>query len=230
MNTAKLFKTVWHINSILILIVGLMVFSFLGYAGYTFYKERSRRYGTNVVNVQPDAHINSEWRLGSFESIAGTDYIMAPAYSEQTYQLNYASEKETSAVRNYLFVNATDKLSRWLVPNNNYLFLNTERLLHSEDDSERNEVKWIEYEVIKSDTNGDGRMTSEDQLAIAISDPTGERYVEIVPNIDKILGSKMRDDNTLLIFYSSGGRNFVSEIKIPDRRVTITKELPKIQS
>jgi hypothetical protein len=90
-------------------------------------------------------------------------------------------------------------------------------------------VKWLRYEVVKSDTNQDGRLTSEDQRTIGISDPTGEGYVELIPDVDRILGYEMRDENNLLVFYRIGTKNFVAEINIPERLITVIKELPEIQ-
>ena len=121
MKKNKIFRIIWKIDSVLILISGLMVVVILGYAGYRIYQDvfRSRKV-SSFVNVESDTEISAEWRLGGFDRLEGTDYLMAPVYSTQTFQASYY-EKGTSAVRNYLFVNAVDKSSRWLIPHNNYL-------------------------------------------------------------------------------------------------------------
>jgi hypothetical protein len=72
-------------------------------------------------------------------------------------------------------------------------------------------------------------MTSEDHRTIAISGAAGEGYAELIQNIDQILGSKLRDENSLLIFYNTNRSSFVSEINLHERQVIVTKELPKIQ-
>ncbi len=228
MKRANIFCIIWKIDAVLILIVGLMVLAILGYTGYRIYQDvfRSREV-SSVVNVESDSRISSEWRLGTFDRVEGTDYLMAPVYSAQTFQASYY-EKDTSAVRNYLFVNAIDKSSRWLVPHNNYLFLASHKEWHRPGSGD-SVVKWLRYEVVKSDTNRDGRLTSEDQYTIGISDPTGERYVELVLDVDRILGYEMRDENTLLVFYRTGPKNFVAEINVSERRVTVAKELQEIQ-
>ena len=228
MKRNKIFRIIWKIDSILILVVSLVVLVILGYAGYRIYQEvfRSREV-SSIVNIESNTRISSEWKLGTFNRVEGTDYLMAPVYSAQTFQASYY-EKGTSAVRNYLFVNAVDKSSRWLVPHNNYLFLASDKTWHSPN-SGSSVVKWLRYEVVKSDTNQDGRLTSEDQRTIGISDPTGERYVELISDVDRILGYEMRDENNLLIFYRIDTKNFVAEINIPDRSITVTEELPEIQ-
>ncbi|MCK4489165.1 MAG: hypothetical protein KAU23_02840 [Anaerolineales bacterium] len=228
MKKNKIFRIIWKIDSVLILISGLMVVVILGYAGYKLYQDvfRSRKV-SSFVNVESDTEISAEWRLGGFDRLEGTDYLMAPVYSTQTFQASYY-EKGTSAVRNYLFVNAVDKSSRWLIPHNNYLFLNRHQEWHNPA-GRSSVVKWLRYEVVKSDTNQDGRLTSEDQRTIGISDPTGESYVELISDVDRILGYEMRDENNLLIFYRTGTKNFIAEINLPERRITVTEELPEIQ-
>jgi len=228
MKKINVFRIIWKIDAILILIVGLVALVILGYAGYRIYQDVFRsRDVSSIVNVESNVQIGSEWNLGTFDRVEGTDYLMAPVYSAQTFQASYY-EKDTSAVRNYLFVNAVDKQSRWLVPNNNYLFLSGNKMWQNPDLGS-SVVMWLRYEVVKSDTNLDGRLTNEDQRTIGISDPTGERYVELISDIDLILGYEMQDEYNLLIFYRTGTKNFLAEINLPDRLITVTKELPEIQ-
>jgi len=105
-----------------------MVFVILGYTGYRISQDVFRpRSVSRIVNVDPDTRIASEWQLGTFQRVRGTDYLIAPVYSAQVYQVSYY-EKGALAVRNYLFVNVADKSSRWLVPHNHYLFLIKEEL------------------------------------------------------------------------------------------------------
>jgi hypothetical protein len=241
MQRERLFRPSWRANSVLMLAVGLLALGVLTYVAYQIYKVTFRtRQVYDVVNVESDARIESEWALGNFVRVTGTDYVMAPAHSKQTYQASYY-EKGASAMRNYIFVNVMDKSSRWLVPTNKYLFLTAEKLLLRDTGAEMsagrqtaldrtNEAaKWMSYDVVKSDTNGDGRLTGNDLRAIAISSATGEGYAEVIQNVEQTLGSMLRDEDTLLIFHSSGGRSYVSEVDLPKRQVTLTRELPKIQ-
>jgi hypothetical protein len=51
-KTSRLFRSIWRINSILILIVGLMGGGLLSYGIITFIKDATaRRYRESVVNV-----------------------------------------------------------------------------------------------------------------------------------------------------------------------------------
>ncbi len=236
MRTSRLFKIIWRINSILILLVGVIAGGLLAYAGYTIYKEQAQRYANDVVNVAPDTDVSAEWRLGTFNRIGGTNYLMAPAYSKQTYAAgnigSYSSaEKSASATRNYLFVNADDKSSHWLIATNAQLFLSANEVKFYAANNEQMPAKWMEYQVIKADTSRDDRLTAKDKITFAISDVIGTDYKELVTDIVEILGSKMRDENTLLLFYrTDDNRSVVSEINLPEKHLTITKDLPQIQN
>jgi hypothetical protein len=114
------------------------------------------------------------------------------------------------------------------VPNNNYLFLSRHKEFNNPT-SGSSQVAWLRYEVVKSDTNQDGRLTKDDKRTIGISDPTGDRYSELITNIDQILGYEMLTENSLLIFYRIDTKNYIADINISERRIEMTNELPEIQ-
>ena len=228
MKEKNIFQIIWKIDAVLILIGGLIALGVLGYTAYRIYQDVFRsRDVSSMVNIEANTQMSSEWALGGFDRLEGTDYLMAPVHSTQTYQASYY-EKGTSAVRNYLFVNAIDKSSQWLVPHNNYLFLSRHKEFNNPP-SGSNWVTWLRYEVVKSDTNQDGRLTRDDKRTIGISDPTGDRYSELITNIDQILGYEKLDENYLLIFYRTDIKNYLAEINISERRIIVTNELPEIQ-
>jgi hypothetical protein len=139
--------------------------------------------------------------LSGFEQVKGTDYLRAHVYSKQSYEQGYY-EKEASATRNYLVANGTDKTSHWLIDGNEQLILN------SSDLPERTgvdgpPVKWTCYEVVKSDSNHDGRLSESDGRMLAVADGRGLGYTELIVGIDAVLGHTVRDDGTLLYFYST---------------------------
>jgi|GEM_PF-919306 len=241
MEREKLFRSVWKTKTPLIVVAGLVVIGIFVLIGYQIYRSLTRtRQVSNVVNVEPNRRIESSWTLGTVERIAGSDYAMAPARSEQTYEASYY-EKDASAVRNYLFVNIVDKSSRWLVAGNKFLFLSAVKLTPADAEDSRSTkdrydvvqnsgpVRWIRYEVVTTDTNGDNRLTDRDRRTVAVSDASGEGYTEVVRDVDETLGYLLRDESTLLVFYRSGTDNFVAEVSLPSRQITYSKALPKIE-
>ena len=226
---SKPFRIIGRINSILILLGGLLVIGILGYALYQIVKSHTGEIRTtDIVNTEPGESIEVQLELGSFEQLPGITYWWAPVMSTQNYR--YSSyDKETTAIRNYLFVNALDKSSHWLVPNNRSLFLKAGPLLYKTDNSSPESADWLQYDVVKSDTNQDGRLTSEDEKTIAVSRVTGENYRELIQNVSRVLGSTLRDKDTLLFFYTVEKQGYVAEIRLSDQTVTLTKALPKLQ-
>ena len=228
MKEKNIFQTIWKIDAVLILIGGLIALVVFGYTAYRIYQDVFRsRDVSSMVNIEANMQMNSEWALGDFDRLEGTDYLMAPVHSTQTYQAAYY-EKGTSAVRNYLFVNAIDKSSLWLVPHNNYLILSRHKEFYTPPRGS-SLVTWLRYEVVKSDTNQDGRLTRDDKRTIGISDPNGNRYSELITNIDQILGYEMLNENSFLIFYRTDTKNYIAEINISERSIIVTNELPEIQ-
>jgi hypothetical protein len=50
----------------------------------------------------------------------------------------------------------------------------------------------------------------------------------VLRDVDTVLGKTWKAPDELLVVYSAGGKNLVSEISLPDRKVSVTKELPKL--
>ena len=91
-----------------------------------------------------------------------------------------------------------------------------------------NKVNGIWYTVVTSDTNKDKRLDSRDQKVIAVSDVSGNGYTELIKKVDRVLGSHQKNQNNVLVFYESGGKNFVAEIDIFQRKLLIEQNLPNI--
>jgi len=118
------FRTIWKIDSLIILVGGAGICIMLGVLAFQVIRDRLRTHQKeDTVNVE--SSVGTSWRLGAFEKISG--YMVAPVYSAQSYSVSLYG-KQASAVRNYLFVNLEDKSSRWLIPTNDHLIVSMERL------------------------------------------------------------------------------------------------------
>lgn len=224
-----MFRAIRNAITIPILVVSLIVCGIFSFFAYLLYKEFTRnRHVSTVVNIDPQAEIKLHWELREMHSLSGTDYLMASASSKQSYQMSHY-EKEATAARNYLFINAVDKSMSWLLPHNNFLFLSNQRLSKKDHDDAASLSNWMKYSYIKDDSNRDQRLTGQDKISIAISDVTGKGFTEVLENIDFILGSYLRDEDVLLIFYERNEKDYLAEINLPKKQVTDTRELPKTQ-
>jgi len=231
MRVPLTFRTIWKIDALIILIGGVGVCLMTGYAGFEFLQSRFRPYQKEGV-VTVEGHAEERWGLGNFLTIPGAGCMVAPLNSVQSYSRSL-NEKDLSAVRNYLFLNVQDKSTRWLTPKHDRLILSMEWM--AADGSSENKwgtdkkpVKWLIFQVVPSDTDGDGRLTENDRKAIAVANPDGSQYAEVVRDADELLGTTWMAGDKLLLIYTAGGKSLVSEIDLPGRKVSVTKELPKI--
>lgn len=230
MSLSKIFRWIWRANGILILIGGIVVLCLIVAAFYPTIKDYLLRrpvyHAGNMVNVE-DVDIDSEWTLGGFQQIQNTTFLISPVYSKQEYSVgSLGSGKSASATRNYLVLSSTDKSTKWIASTNKYLFLSNSEIHESADAISK--VIGLRFSVVQEDSNHDGRLTGEDVTSLAISDIDGGNFTPVVTGIDAFLGEQQPGPDILLVFYRSGGKNYLAEVKISAKKVIETKELPKI--
>src|ERR1700730_5888546 len=175
----RVFRSIWRINAVMILVIGLLSLGLFAFVAYEALKERFQSLHRNdLVNVDPRVHIDSNWELGSFEHIAGTNVAAAPVHSSQRFRLA-VREKDAEAVRNYLFLDLYDKSSRWLLPNHDRLILNKREICGATSEKgwqSCREVAWLAFESVTADTDGDHRLSSKGRLTLGFSNPDGGNY------------------------------------------------------
>ena len=208
-------------------VIGLVVLIVFGYGGYQVGRYfLSGRTASNLANTEAKKDDKVKMSLGNFQELEGTPYLMAPVSSQENNRENYY-DKKALRIRNYLFVNTNDKSARRLVSNNNFLFLNAQQVVLQRREDKIVSGMW--YEVVKADSNKDRRLDDRDKKTIAISDVSGSDYMEIIDEVDRVLGSYQKDSTTLFVFYEFESREYVAEISIP-RRVLVEKQvLPSIR-
>jgi len=222
------YRMIWKFNALLIFFAGIGVCLGLVYFAWALLHDYFGLYRRDEV-VKGETAISEDWRLGSFERLGSSDYMMAPVSSTQEYS-GVFMEKEATAIRNYLFVNVRDKSSRWLVPNNDRVILMMKRY-GTEGESgvpEDRPAKWLVFHVVTVDTDGDKRLTELDRKTIAVANADGSQYVEVLGNVDILLGETWTAGDKLLVVYSADGKNHISEIGLESRSVSDAKDLPKL--
>ncbi|HEY7544492.1 MAG TPA: hypothetical protein VID27_06405, partial [Blastocatellia bacterium] len=110
----------------------------------------------------------SKWKLGRFERLKGSDYLMAPLYSDEKNGEYSFSGGSLPVVRNYMFVNSADKSSRWLIASGDCLILEQKKLplVDERDRVDQPAAKWIYYELVNRDTDQDKFLTYKDRRTI----------------------------------------------------------------
>lgn len=155
------------------------------YIAVQSHNRQERREVKAVINNQKES-----LALGSLEEIKGTGLQLIELFTDEGK--GYSSGYNRS-IRNILFVGNGMKTGRWLFPKNDYLITHNQLRINESDDKCCNTVA-IYYQVIKGDTNADGKLSGEDTAIVALSRNDGTGYKEIITKSDKIIGSSLTED------------------------------------
>ena len=232
MEKSQFFRIVWRFNALIILCAGILAIGVLLFAGYTIVSEFTRDIDTrSVVNVDEASEVEENWSFGVMVDIDGSPYLMIPFNSDQAYDQSF-SRKASLSVRNYLFIHSETNEQHWLFDTDAYLIANnvhlSEKILSENIAAmDENDVQAILYQVIKTDTNGDQRLNYMDLQTIGLSHPDGQRYTDIVSEIDSLIGHRLINSDTLLVLYQKNGTGYSLRINLPDFTIMDETELIK---
>jgi hypothetical protein len=236
MKLNRIFRYIWRIDGVLIFIAGMGILALIVFASFSALADKFRSANANTVRVETDEGANLKIQLsyGKFAGIEGTNFLIAPLVSEQEYSnFGYGSMKEqkNKAVRNYLFLNSLNQTTHWLLPNNEVLFLSDELISDRKrkaEDVEPSPISGIFYQLINADSNNDGRLDAQDKQTIAFSDANGQNFTELITGVEEILGRERLDDDNLLLIYKTKGSTVAATLKISEKKIIQSKELPKV--
>ena len=168
-------------------------------------------------------------RLTQFEQIHGTHYLMAEITEAQSR--SSSSYSENGNIRNLVFLDGDSLASHRLFDTSAYVILATTQYpTHDKegDSAPRSDgvvTQWLVYQVLKADTNGDGRLDAADQQTIGVTDASGSGYAEILSGIDANFGITLLSADQVVVVYSQGGAKSATVIDLRNRKVVSTKAL-----
>jgi len=232
MQENRFFRFVWRFNAVVLMIVGILAIVLLGFGGYQIFEEiLGEEAPAKTVDVGGGSIADEKWRLGQLQNIEGSPYVMIPLFSDQGVDSSYSSKASSTSSHNLLFINCEDNQKRWLFPANDFLVVR--KCLLPEGDyfssCKRDQpVKAILYQIAKKDTNGDGRLTENDEKTVALSLPSGLGYKEILHDVDVFVGQKVLDEETLLIVFQKQEIGYSVNVSLKDFSLSEVTELPKV--
>jgi hypothetical protein len=181
--------------------------------------------------------VELELNYRGFDRIEGSDFLVSPLSNK---------EKAFKGIKfvtfNYLFFNVQDFSTHWLFPANNQTIhtlyqipLKNSQTIRENQYHEKLQpfydgnlyseeiiqTGWLLFVFTKTEM-------SQNRKIIALSDVSGENLVEIINDVDFIYDKVRVSKNSLILMYQSNGKNLVSEIKLSEKQILKTKELPKI--
>lgn len=231
MEENKTFKWVWRFNAVVILSTGILAIVVLLVGIFYIVRDATRdRQISGSINVTENNEIEEQWKLGQLQTIPGTTYVLAPLYFDQQYDQSFY-EKTADSIRNYLFVNSQTTLQHWLLDNNDFL-ITSMYILSSEEEEYgliQPKTAGILYKLIKTDTNEDDRIDYQDLKAIAFSRPDGKGFVEVIEDVDELIGHHLTPDGTVLVVYQKGETGYSASIDLSNFTVVEETKLSTLE-
>jgi hypothetical protein len=212
-------------SKLVFLTAGVLMICVLAFGGYTVIKQAFRgRIFQDTVFLADANQIDEKSHLGQLEKIEGTPYLMIVLYSEQRLLGGYRSISSHST-RNILFIDPRDNSKKWLFNANYYLLMSHEWLSERDYARDSRPIRAILYTVVKKDTNGDKKLTSDDRVAVALSMPGGNAYKEILEDIDAFSGYQVLSEDTMLITYQKKDVTYSAKVGLKDFSISGQMEL-----
>jgi hypothetical protein len=213
LRSRRFFSVLWRANAVLIFVAGILGSLVLAVVLVLMWREVTRtRHASDVLNIASNEVERSKASLGDFARIDGTPVLRAELFVEQEYELSAVS-KGTRSTQNYLYYNATEDSTHWLMPGYKGLILSTHEVRANDDDDGRTPPTAVLYELIDRDTNGDGKLTQNDLKEIAISDPAGTHLTRVLKDVEELNGQHLAEGGSdVLVFYTSAGSLHVARI------------------
>ncbi|WP_028972515.1 hypothetical protein [Spirochaeta cellobiosiphila] len=207
MNKRKFFQTVTRINSILFLGV-LSVFLILLFILLIDILPFNQRRIDNTIQVNTTEEKNdnnTKYNLGYIKNIYGSDtYIIELKTIDTTSKLSYSGEP--SMIKNLLFIEGNQMNTRWLFESNNQIIKSYNQWrIQSDINSKPGDTYQLVFDLIKYDSDNDGKITLLDNVTRVITDPSGKNLIEL-GTYERILKSDIDVANKqyLLLAYKDG--------------------------
>jgi hypothetical protein len=232
MNTDKIFKRIWNINGLILLLGSISFIAILSYQlTKSIFKDDYRQQQT--LDLADDVADEEKWSLGYPQEIHGSEYYFIPLESEnrkveeKSKVLNlYSSNYIPTRSKNILFISSISNTSHWLFDSVQQLIIQIQTL--DSDDNIKLNTKAIYYIVVNSDTNNDGIFDSEDKRTFALTKPDGSNYSEIITGYDSIVKAHINEIGNLFVIYINNDKVQSMIVDLTDFKIIDSKQLPRV--
>lgn len=190
---------------------------------------------SGVSGTQPATAAEQNKVLGNFSRVPGTRFLYAQISQSSdtgTSSLNYNDYSNRNANNLVFFDPTTGKVTQ-LLPNNQAqiaITVTLPEITATGSNEPPKQVDWFLYSIIKTDTNNDQKLTTADQMVLALTDAGGQGYTELIDKVDQLYGQTLNDANTMTLIYRKEGQLLSSTVNLQKRQVTTTKAFPSLGS
>jgi len=193
-----------------------------------------------ITSVSNDPKGLEKWVLQETHSVESpTNVVLAlvsenreiPRYATAT-PIVYSSPYSSHFAKNILFIDGQSNKSSWLFPKNSQLIEEYYSFPHPNyppfRSNEKSKPEVIIYKVIDRDTNRDGKVTSQDNKNLAISDTAGKNYKVIIKDISRVISIKKIVGDMITIVYQKAGIGYSLTLHYKGFTIFSNEMLPKV--
>jgi hypothetical protein len=225
MEMNRFFRYLWNFNGLVVAVSGLLAIAVLAYVAFELYEDLLRPRGTAaVVRDGPGRTTMDQLSFGGFSTAKGWHTLRIPLQSRGASP-GYSSGGSGLLTRNFLFHDLNTGESRWLFPTHDQLIARHRPLTVANGGETEDFVLALYYEIVKADTNGDGRLGPDDPIVVALSLPDGQGYKEVVQEADRVIGTQAISDNELIVMFQSAESAYAAKLSLPGFELLSTTEL-----
>jgi hypothetical protein len=231
MRTSRVFRVIWRIDGVLLLLAFLLLG---GAALVAVISTALRDHRTDTPPPVAVAQHGEQLFFGSVEQVEGSPFVLLPLEVRRHGSKLSSGSPYEGSTRNLLFYDVATGSAHWLRADHGALIVEHELLRmhgaaqHPWDRGEKGDpVRWIRYELVTADTDRDGSVTAEDAHDVAVSGPGGEGFAAVVGGVDEVLGYAPVHDGTLTVFFRRSQEEFAGVIDLAAKKLRRTVSLPK---
>jgi len=222
----RFFIWISRITSILFL---LLIAIAIGFTVYGIFQSKNRTQVNTVEVVSESDEAGEYLKLSNIVEVCGVDSRYVKLNSSKTSRGFISKGGYGVLTRNIVFFVGVEMESHWLFDNDKYLINEIAQLSTKSYKCEDKKVVSIYYEIIKSDTNNDGDLNSEDNTTIAITSPDGQNYIELDTDITSVIDHSVDNDaKTLTILMQKGSLILMKRFSLENNQMISEEEISRI--
>jgi hypothetical protein len=221
------FRWVWRINGLLLL--ALVLYGAINIIGIFVSARDHERAPVGTATIgrldQPDRH-QAVLRLGSFEKLSGTSVLYAQLGSEGASTGVLSSSFTPTDIHNLLFFDSMSRQAHWLFDGNTQTItalsvISMAAAAQAQDakpDCQAMGLLFLSHPV-QADNQGNAPWD------IGFASVDGRQFKTLATGVDTLLGHRLTDGHTLLVFYAKQGTAHVLDIDPATREIRSDKPL-----
>jgi len=227
MEENKFFKLIWRFNGLVISVAGVLAVAVLVFVTYKLFQDiTGDRTTRNIVNIEESSEVKENWRFGQLSKFNHNRTLMIPLYSDQSFDRGYFS-KSSNSTRNFLFIDTETSEKTWLFNHTNYLIESSDKLRDGDFNSDKPVIA-ILYQLVQLDSDQDNRLSASDLSTVAISNPDGSGYKELINEVERVVDHTLLNQTELFLIYQKAGKSYSTILNLESFEMSKTEKLPKV--